>query len=259
MNAQVTVTRRKTLLGATTLVTASALASEAPSRLASSSANAEAPNVPAAGSPYTFERGFPIPETAQRLYDEADLNRAIQTYRFFYPNISMAGFAAGFEIFGPIDNKTFVIMEGTPKQILFTPNSDTPYAAIPLDLKAGPITIELPAGPLIGVLNDFNFRWVMDIGVPGPDEGKGGKHIILPPDWKAEVPAGYFRGQSTTYRVFLVLRSLPLGGRCQGRYCTHPDGQDSTVEPACRLVGADLDKCHREEFRRRTGAVGEDA
>jgi hypothetical protein len=50
----------------------------------------------------------------------------------------------------------------------------------------------------------------MDMGVPGPDAGKGGKHIILPPDWKGEIPAGYYTGQSTTYRVFLIIRSLPL-------------------------------------------------
>src|SRR4029078_7452628 len=28
--------------------------------------------------------GFPAPDEIQRLYDEADLNRAIQAYRFFY-------------------------------------------------------------------------------------------------------------------------------------------------------------------------------
>jgi hypothetical protein len=50
----------------------------------------------------------------------------------------------------------------------------------------------------------------MDMGVPGPDAGKGGKHIILPPDWKGEIPAGYYTGRSTTYRVFLIIRSPPL-------------------------------------------------
>jgi hypothetical protein len=95
---------------------------------------------------------------------------------------------------------------------LFTPNSDTPYAALPLDLRAGPITVELTPGPLLDVANDLNFRWVIDMGLPGPDEGKGGKHIILPPDYKGEVPAGHYPGRSTTNRVFLIIRSLPVGG-----------------------------------------------
>lgn len=42
----------------------------------------------------------PTPEAAQRLYDEADLNRAIQAYRFFFPNVSIAGMYAGFKSAG---------------------------------------------------------------------------------------------------------------------------------------------------------------
>jgi len=169
-----------------------------------------------AQGPTEFPGGFPTPETAQRLYDEVDLNRAMQAYRFFYPNVSIAGLFAAFELFSAVDNKTFFVLEGRPNQVLFTPNSDTPYAALPLDLRAGPITVELPAGPLLGVANDLNFRWVIDMGLPGPDAGKGGKHILLPPDWKGEIPAGYYTGQSTTYRVFLIIRSLPLGGDLKG-------------------------------------------
>jgi hypothetical protein len=112
--------------------------------------------------------GFPAPDEVQRLYDEADLNRAIQAYRFFYPNVSIAGLFAGFEAVGAVDNKSFLVLEGKPNGVLFTPNSDTPYAAVPLDLKAGPVTVELPAGPLLGVANDLNFRWVIDMGLPGP-------------------------------------------------------------------------------------------
>jgi hypothetical protein len=144
--------------------------------------------------------------------EAGEVNRAIQAYRFFYPPVSMAGLFRGFENYGPIDNKTFYITEGKPHHILFTPNSDTPYATLPLDLKGGPITVELPPGPLLGVANDLNFRWVSDMGLPGPDAGNGGKHIILPPDYKGDAPAGYYVGTSTTYRVFLIIRSLPIGG-----------------------------------------------
>jgi hypothetical protein len=156
--------------------------------------------------------GFPTPETARRFYDEADLNRAIQAYRFFYPNVSILGLFNGFEPVGTKDNRAFVILEGRPSGVLFTPNSDTPYAAMPLDLKVGPVTVELPAGPLIGVANDLNFRWVIDMGLPGPDAGKGGKHVILPPDYQGKVPDGYYTGTSSTNRVFLIVRSLPIQG-----------------------------------------------
>jgi len=158
---------------------------------------------------YTFQGGFPTPETIRKAYDDADLNRAILCYRFFYPNVSMA---ALFRRFDKVDNKEFHIVEAGPQHVLFTANSDTPYAAIPLDLRAGPITVELPAGPLTGVANDLNFRWVCDVGLPGPDAGKGGRHIILPPGYKDKLPDGYYPGRSTSYRVFLIIRSLPLKG-----------------------------------------------
>ena len=37
---------------------------------------------------YSFERGYPVGGTAQRAYDENDLNRAVEAYKFFYPTVS---------------------------------------------------------------------------------------------------------------------------------------------------------------------------
>jgi len=36
------------------------------------------------------------------------------------------------------------------------------------------------------------------VGLPGPDEGKGGKFLILPPGYKGAVPSGYFVYRSDT-------------------------------------------------------------
>src|SRR4029079_7718019 len=45
---------------------------------------------PAVAEPmYVFEGGYPTRETVQRAYDEADLNRAVSAYRFFYPTVSI--------------------------------------------------------------------------------------------------------------------------------------------------------------------------
>jgi hypothetical protein len=41
--------------------------------------------------------------------------------------------------------------------------------------------IELPPGPYIGLIDDHYQRWVLDMGLPGPDAGKGGKRVVLPP------------------------------------------------------------------------------
>jgi hypothetical protein len=185
--------------------------------LAPSPASAQTTSHEAASDrPYTFERGFPTRETAERAYDDADLNRAIQTYRFFYPNVSVYGFLAGFEPLGANYNQTAVVLESFPRHVLFTSNSDAPLASFPIDLTPGPVAIELPQGPLLGLANDLNSRWIMDVGLPGPDAGKGGKHLILPPSYRGRIPPGHYSGQSTTNRLVLIVRSLPIGGDIQG-------------------------------------------
>jgi hypothetical protein len=158
---------------------------------------------------YTFVGGYPTAETVRQAYDAADLNRALQCYRFFYPSVAiMATWKANLRG-GAVPNHVFVLLEGTPEQLVFTPNSDTPYAGLPLDLSIGPIVVELPAGPIMSSSNDMNQRWVMDMGLPGPDKGKGGKHLFLPPGYKGPVPAGYHAATSTTNRVLVLLRALP--------------------------------------------------
>jgi hypothetical protein len=72
--------------------------------------------------------------------------------------------------------------------MVFTPNSDTAYAGVLLDLSEGPVIIDIPAGSIMAAVNDMNQRWVADMGLPGPDAGKGGKHMILPPGYQG--PAG---------------------------------------------------------------------
>ena len=136
---------------------------------------------------YTFVGGYPTPETIQRSYDDADLNRAVQCYRFFYPTVSIMATWQGNLDNGVVPNKVFPLLEGTPQQLVFTPNSDTPYAAAALDLTEGPMVVELPPGPLMCTSNDLNQRWIMDMGLPGPDGGKGGRHVLCGPGFAGEV------------------------------------------------------------------------
>ena len=140
---------------------------------------------------YEFAGGYPTPETVRRAYDEADLNRAVQAYRFFYPSVSIMATWKGNLRSGMVANKVFGLLEGTPKQYVFTPNSDTPYSGLPLDVSDGPMVLEFPPGPLMSTANDLNQRWVIDMGLPGPDQGQGGKHLVLPPGYDGEVPAGF--------------------------------------------------------------------
>ena len=159
-----------------------------------------------------FQGGYPTPDAAQKLRAAADLNRAIHAYRIFYPTVSGAALFKGNGKVGVIPNKVFGTLDSQPKHVGFTLNSDTPYAPLLLDLKDGPMVVEMPAGPLICIAMDLNQRWVADMGLPGPDAGKGGRHLLLPPGYKGEVPPGYHTATSTTYRMLVGVRSLPVGG-----------------------------------------------
>jgi hypothetical protein len=167
--------------------------------------------VGSASESYGFAGGYPTPETVRRAYDEADLNRAVQAYRFFYPSVSIMATWKGNLRAGMVANKVFGLLEGTPKQYVFTPNSDTPYSGLPLDVSDGPMVLEFPPGPLMSTANDLNQRWVMDMGLPGPDKGQGGRHVVLPPGYDGGVPAGFNVGRPTTNRVLVLLRALPRG------------------------------------------------
>ncbi|HSY72464.1 MAG TPA: DUF1254 domain-containing protein, partial [Alloacidobacterium sp.] len=168
------------------------------------------------GSGYTFERGFPTSDTAQKAYDDIDLNRAIEAYRFFYPTVSGAAMFKGNAKLEIIPNKVFGTLDTQPKHVGFTLNSDTPYAPLLLDLSQGPMVVELPAGPLICIAMDINQLWVTDLGLPGPAAGKGDKVVFLPPGYKDKPPAGYRVATSPSNKMLVGVRSLPVNGDVPG-------------------------------------------
>jgi hypothetical protein len=165
------------------------------------------------GSGYEFVGGYPTEATIKKAYDDADLTRAIQAYKFFYPTVSGEGLVKGNDSIKIIPNKSFGTLDTKPGQVGFTLNSDTPYGPIPIDLSDGPMIIDIPKGPLIVVAMDVNQRWVADMGIPGPDAGNGGKHLLLPPAYKGNVPStGYYVWKSSSNNLTVGIRSLPVGG-----------------------------------------------
>jgi hypothetical protein len=161
---------------------------------------------------YTFERGYPSGDTAQKAYEDVDLNRAVQAYRFWYPTVSCEGIFQGGRDIGLVDNVDANMGAAGPRQVGFTLNSDTPYGSVTLDLSQGPMVIEVPPGPYIGLADDHNQSWIVDMGLPGAHAGKGDKVLLLPRDYKGAVPGGYQVGTSQTNKVLIAVRALPIGG-----------------------------------------------
>ncbi|MFJ6405856.1 DUF1254 domain-containing protein [Streptomyces hydrogenans] len=163
-----------------------------------------------------FRGGYPVAESAAASYDRSDLRRAVEAYRFFYPVVSMEGILRGTRAAGAVDNESAPLVVARPHHVGFTLNSDTPYLGGGLDLReSGPLVIELPAGPLVGLVDDHYHRWLVDLGLPGRNGPDGGRVLLLPPGYEGEVPAvseGYEVVRADTWQVLVALRALPVGG-----------------------------------------------
>jgi hypothetical protein len=79
--------------------------------------------------------------------DDADLNRAVQAYRFFFPTVSGLAIFKGDEAVGVTANQVFGVLDTEPERVGLTLNSDTPYGSILLHLRDGPTRPSSSATP----------------------------------------------------------------------------------------------------------------
>jgi len=107
------------------------------------------------------------------------------------------------------------------KNQTLTPNPDAIYFMTFFNTRdAGPVVIEVPpadGGSLAANIDDIWQAALEDAGPEGADQGKGGKYLILPPDYRGNPPAGYFVLPSQTYGGFALFRSN-LPGRTEADF-----------------------------------------
>ena len=158
-----------------------------------------------------YELGFPTPETSRKLFDEMDFQRAVQAYLWGYPAVSFESIrltakqdlGMDFYDFGIADN--FV----DPNSGWLTANDTTIYAFVNLDVREEPVVIDIPPGAIVGLLDDFWQRSLVDVGLPGPYGDKGGKFLLLPPGYDGDVPSsGYYVVQATMNNHNLLVRGI---------------------------------------------------
>jgi hypothetical protein len=159
-----------------------------------------------------FEGGaFPTEKSVQKIYDELDLQRATQAYMDFLPALSLYGIVKSqVRDFGFRSSSDFGVMADfmQPSENYLTGNDVTVYAFATLDLKVdGATVVEIPPG-MYGTANDAIFKYLTDFGPTGPDKGKGGKYLFLPPGYKGKVPNGYFVMKSPGYRIWAMMRGF---------------------------------------------------
>jgi hypothetical protein len=140
--------------------------------------------------PLEFAAGYPTDEAAQKLFDELDFQRAVQTYLWAMPLSSYGAFAEEHFRLGA-NNNTVMIAEQSAKQhhLVLTGNQDTVYLSGVLDLCDGPVVLELPRG-LLGTMNNLWQEPLVDLGGPfSPEQNKGGALSNPPARLRPSVPA----------------------------------------------------------------------
>ena len=158
----------------------------------------------------SFKDGYASAESIQRLYDELDFQRGTQVALRNLPAMSMYGLRLSLARDLGVDSASkFAIFQATATSLMLTPNAETLYGTTFLALDAdGPTVIDAPPG-VLGLVNDMWMQPVEDIGPGGPDAGKGGKYLIVPPGYAGSLPAsGYYVVRAKTYGAWILVRAF---------------------------------------------------
>jgi hypothetical protein len=174
------------------------------------------------------------------IFNELDFQLATQAYLWALPLVSFAQWQAQHrDVFGATSYDLVHYATYQDKLGILTANATTPYTMAFIDLnKTGPVMIELPAGPTAGGLSDFWQREFGMLGEMGPDQGRGGRHLIVPPGQQATPPDGCYAYQSTGMNVFFGFRTLdPDPKRAQAlSRAVRITPVDGRAAPATRIV-----------------------
>ena len=157
-----------------------------------------------------FFDGLPDRETVRKVYDQLDFSRGIEAFLTGIPAASVHAMCTGLESVGVKKNQGIGITEDLmdARSLFLTPNSTTVYSFFCIDVKDGPVVVDIPSG-VLGPVDDAYFRFVTDVGLTGPDQGKGGKYLFVPPGYTGALPSdGYFVAKTPTYTNLIFFRAF---------------------------------------------------
>ena len=157
-----------------------------------------------------FDNQYPSKESMERILDNMDFHGATQAYLWGIP-------IASFSNLQYYTDNVFKVRQGEllktatleQKLGILTANATTPYIIGTVNLEStGPFVIDVPVGKTAGMVDDFWQRPITDIGLAGPDKGKGAKYLVTPPGYKGAEPSGYRVIESPTNNIFIGVRML---------------------------------------------------
>lgn len=161
-----------------------------------------------------FADGLPDQAAVQKVYDNIDFSRGVEAFLSGMPAASVYAMCEGLADAGAVKNKGIGITENLldARSLFLTANTTTVYVFFCVDLSNGPVVAQVPPG-VLGPVDDAFFRYVTDVGIIGPDKGKGGKYLFVPPGYSGGLPAdGYFVTKSSTNTNLVLYRAFVKDG-----------------------------------------------
>ncbi|WP_237334545.1 DUF1254 domain-containing protein [Vibrio breoganii] len=169
----------------------------------------------------SYTDGAPSADTTLKANRFVDVADAVRVFLSGIPVASIQGLLAGHESVGMVPNQTIAISEQmlNAKSLWLTANTTTPYVTSEIDVKNGPVVLEVGT-PILGLLDNAAFKFVSRVGVTHPqDKGKGGKYFIYHSSYTGEIPEGMIPVETDGYQHWLLVRIV-----------TTPDNVEADVQ-----------------------------
>jgi len=140
------------------------------------------------------------------------VQRATQTAIWAMPGVALVDFvkATKRDLGGKQNDVVYLTKPLDSKHGFLTANDVTAYGWGNISTAKGPVIIEVPAATdKVSYFGSIVNAWqqpLEDIGPAGADKGKGGKYLILTPDYKGDIPKGYIPIKSGTTELGFSFR-----------------------------------------------------
>ncbi len=163
---------------------------------------------------FELDHSFPTHEAAERIYDLMDHQRAAQLYLWGVPLVGMMRWHVAYEQnYQDYDYNTLVSVHTfNERRGILTANETTDYFFGFSNTRQSAVILEIPPGLMVGMIVDMWQQSPSDVGIFGPNAGKGGTHVIIGPNTPADAIPEPGDNQLVhhvgTDRVLYVLRAI---------------------------------------------------
>jgi len=159
------------------------------------------------------------------------VQRATQSAIWAMPAVGMIDFvkATRRDVGGDYNDVIYLSKPFESRHGFLTANDVTAYAWGSINLKDGPMVLEVPAASAkVSYFGTIVNAWdqpIEDVGPPGADKGKGGKYLLVHNDYKGALPkSGYIIRNVDSYDVGFAFRPRLKNGATDADAAAYAQG-----------------------------------